>query len=113
MEDRFRLELLELLEPDQMLVVWGDGHESLYSYRALRLSCSCARCVDEWSGRPLLDPATIADSIRVRSWEATGRYGINLRFTDGHGSGIYTTKALRALCSCGACGSAAAERQSE
>lgn len=103
MEDRFRVELLELLEPDQLLVVWGDGHDSLYPYRTLRLSCSCARCVDEWSGKALLDPATIPGSIQVRSWEATGRYGVNFKFSDGHGSGIYTTRALRALCPCSTC----------
>lgn len=102
-EDQSRLELLELLEPDQVLMVWGDGHESLYPYRLLRENCTCARCVDEWSGKPLLDRSTIANDIRISRWEATGRYGLNLHFSDGHSSGIYTLRTLRAKCPCSDC----------
>ncbi len=104
---RFRLEALELLEPDQLLIVWGDGHESLYPYSLLRRACACARCLDEWTGRPLLDPAGVARDIRVVQWSPTGRYGVNLRFSDGHATGIYTLTRLRELCPCPVCSAAA------
>lgn len=96
-------DLVELLEPDQVLVVWADGHESLYPHRWLRERCQCARCVDEWNGQPLLNPAALPIDLRVRRWEATGRYGLNLHFTDGHTSGIYTFERLRDLCPCPEC----------
>ncbi len=94
---------LELLEPDQLLVVWRDGHESLFPYRFLRLKCSCARCIDEFTGKPLLAAERVPEDIRVRRWEATGRYGINLFFSDGHATGIYTLRNLRRLCPCPEC----------
>ena len=93
-------EVLELLEPDQMLIVWDDGHESLYPYIDLRRACSCARCVDEFSGAPILDPASVPADIRVVSWSPTGRYGVNLVFSDGHSTGIYTLARLRKMCGC-------------
>ena len=102
-EDRFRVELLELLEPDTMLVVWSDGHESLYPYVLLRARCTCARCVDEWTGEEILAVDRIPADIRVDRWEATGRYGINLFFSDGHTTGIYTLKRLREFCPCQEC----------
>ena len=92
------LEELELLDPDQLLIVWGDGKECLLSYFQLRLHCSCARCVDEWSGKPLLDSAKIPVDITVKQWSRTGRYGIGLVFSDGHSTGIYTLRRLRELC---------------
>lgn len=92
---RYHVDLIELLEPDQLLIVWGDGHESLFPYRDLRLRCACARCVDEWTKAPLLDPSAVTTDIKVTGWEATGRYGVNLHFSDGHQTGIYLLRALR------------------
>ena len=56
---RIRADEVELLKPATLLIVWGDGHESLYSDRSLRESCECAACIDEWSREPILDPATL------------------------------------------------------
>ncbi len=99
MEKDRRVEMvqLELLEPGHLLIEWGDGCECLYSYRELRLFCACARCVDEWSGKPILKPMEVADDIRVTGWSRTGHYGIGLTFSDGHSTGIYTLKRLREL----------------
>ena len=102
-DSQYRLHDLELLEPDQLLVVWEDGHESLFPYHLLRARCDCAACVHEWTQEALIDPRKIADDIRVIDWEQTGHYGVNLRFSDGHRSGIYTLKKLRSLCPCSEC----------
>ena len=101
--DAFRLDLVELLQPDKLLLVWGDGHESLYPFRLLRAKCTCASCVDEWTGEKLLADDRIADGIRVDRWDATGRYGLHLYFSDGHSTGIYTLKNLRGMCPCPEC----------
>ena len=94
----YSVQVLELLEPDQMLIVWKDGRECLYTYQQLRLQCTCAGCVDEWSGKPLLDPTEISEDVRVTSWNPTGHYGIGLSFSDGHATGIYTFRHLREIC---------------
>ncbi len=87
----------------ELAITWADGRESVYPVRALRLSCGCARCVDEWTGDALLDPSRVPDDLRVTGWRPTGRYGVSLTFSDGHNTGIYTLKHLRELCPCPEC----------
>ncbi|HEY4321655.1 MAG TPA: DUF971 domain-containing protein [Gemmatimonadales bacterium] len=82
--------------PDGILLDWdGAGDEVLMPARALRLACPCAACVDEMSGRALLDPADIPDGIAAVALELVGAYGLRIRWSDGHGTGIYTFAWLR------------------
>ena len=90
-------------------VLWTPvGHEALYPARDLRLACRCAACVEEMSGRPLLDPATIAADIRPLSVALVGGYGLRIRWSDGHDTGIYTFEQLRGACPCDECSTAEA-----
>ncbi len=79
------------------------GHVGVFSTRQLRLACRCAGCVDEMSGRPLLDPATVQDDVRADVIELVGAYGIRFRWSDGHSAGIYTFESLRSACPCERC----------
>lgn len=85
-------------------IAWAaEGHEALYPARELRLACRCAACVEEMSGRPLLDPATVPADVRPESVALVGAYGLRIRWSDGHDTGIYTFEQLRAACPCDAC----------
>ena len=82
---------------DGVLVEWSQGGEqTFYPARALRLACPCAACVEEMSGRPLLDPAVVPEDIRPVSLALVGAYGLRIVWSDGHGTGIYTFERLRA-----------------
>lgn len=70
---------------------------ALYPARMLRLACPCAACVDEMSGRPLLDPARVPPDVQPLAVELVGGYGIRVRWSDGHSTGIYTFELLRAI----------------
>ncbi len=94
---------IELLDPDQFLIVWEDGHESLYAHQYLRGQCHCASCKDERTGKILLDVSKISSTIRVLRWQPIGNYGIQPFFSDGHSTGIYTFKMLRQSCPCPEC----------
>jgi DUF971 family protein len=85
-------------------IVWADGHASDLDVVTLRRKCPCAACIDEWSGRPRLDPASVTESVRPRSVRSVGLYALSIAFDDGHDSGIYPFELLRGLCPCGACG---------
>ncbi|MEZ0334259.1 MAG: DUF971 domain-containing protein [Gemmatimonadales bacterium] len=85
---------------DGLAVEWEQGGpETFYPARALRLACPCAGCVEEMSGRRLLDPATIPPDVRPLSLSLVGAYGLKITWSDGHGTGIYTFTHLRALTS--------------
>jgi ATP-binding protein involved in chromosome partitioning len=84
-------------------VLWRDGHESIYEARALRLACRCANCVEEMSGRPLLDPDAVPADVHPLKLDLLGHYAIQIAWSDGHSTGIYTFEHLRELCDCAAC----------
>ena len=89
---------------DGLLVEWdAEGHEYLYSARSLRLACGCAACVEEMSGRPLLDPGSVPADVRPLSIALVGTYGLRVTWSDGHGTGIYTFERLRTACGCARC----------
>jgi ATP-binding protein involved in chromosome partitioning len=86
---------------------WSDDHETVYRARDLRLACRCAGCIDETSGRPTLNPATVAETVRAKGIEMVGQYAISIEWSDGHTTGIYNFRDLRGNCPCDVC---AAER---
>jgi len=89
---------------DGLLIEWDDaGHRALYGSRALRLACPCAACVDEMSGRALLDPARVPADVRPLSLALVGAYGLRVQWSDGHGTGIYTFERLLQSCTCDRC----------
>ena len=89
---------------DGLLIEWDEqGHSGFFPARPLRLSCPCAGCVEEMSGRPLLDPAWIPADIRPQSLQLVGAYGLRVNWSDGHGTGIYTFEQLLRMCPCPRC----------
>lgn len=89
---------------DGILIEWDEqGHEGFYPARSLRLACPCAGCVEEVSGRPLLDPDRVPADIRPLSLALVGAYGLRVHWSDGHATGIYTFEQLLRLCPCDRC----------
>lgn len=81
----------------QLRIRWKDGHVSEYPPRFLRLKCPCAGCVEEMSGRPLLDPDTVPDDVHPLGIRYVGRYALQFDWSDGHRTGIYPFDMLRKL----------------
>ena len=97
-----RLTSLELEDGD-VVVEWGDGHRSRYGAKYLRVNCGCAECVEEWSRRRILDPATVSADIAAEDYLMVGRYAVQFLWSDGHYTGIYPFDVLRKLCDCAEC----------
>lgn len=91
------------LGEESVTVDWNDDHRSIYDARYLRLNCGCAECVEEWSQRKLLDPATVSADLRAEDYLMVGRYAVQFLWSDAHFTGIYPFRALRELCPCGEC----------
>ena len=97
--------VIERLEDGRAIrIQWEEqGHVATYSARDLRLACGCASCVEEMSGRPILDPDAVRGDIRALGVRLVGQYAVHFSWSDGHGSGIYPYERLLALCPCDAC----------
>lgn len=76
-------------------IIWTDGKQHLYDVVELRRRCPCAACIDEWTRKPLLKASDVAETIRPKAITSVGRYALNIVFSDGHSSGIYSYKGLR------------------
>ena len=78
-------------------ITWADGHQQTNAPRDLRIACPCAKCRDEVTGERLLDPETVPLDIRLTKVWSVGNYAIGMAFSDGHDTGIYSFKMLRAM----------------
>jgi len=81
----------------ELVVSWPDGRVDRLGFRHLRLACRCAYCVDEMTGKRLLDPDTIPETLSVKELAPVGRYALKIGFSDGHDTGLYTWTHLREL----------------
>lgn len=76
---------------------WPDGTTDQLDPYHLRLSCPCAACIDEDTGRKILDPKMILLDVGIGDVQPVGNYALSLDFSDGHNTGIYKWEYLRQL----------------
>lgn len=76
---------------------WTDGLHVRLPFKLLREECQCARCVDENTGKRLLDPDTVPGTIQPDDLKFTGNYALKFYWSDGHDTGLYTWDHLRNL----------------
>ena len=83
-------------------IVWSDGHESELANGYLRDHCPCAVC-RERPERTL--PLAVGQGRELYPVQlgVVGRYAINIEWSDGHNTGIYSYETLRELCPCERC----------
>ncbi|MEM7309457.1 MAG: DUF971 domain-containing protein [Planctomycetota bacterium] len=82
-------------DPVRVSIDWADGHKTVYPARTLRQLCPCAGCIEEHTGRALLDPESVPTDIVTRDVALVGNYAISVLFSDGHSTGIYPFRMLR------------------
>ena len=94
---------IERLGDRGVRIAWDDGHESRYANTELRFRCACAMCVDELTGVRRLQPQQIPANIHPTALALVGNYAIQIDWSDGHTTGIYTFERLRFYCPCADC----------
>ena len=91
-----------------LIVIWDDGHESEYPFDGLRAVCPCVECKGGHAHMGL--PPNPADVRFATQTELTldnvapvGAYALQLTWSDGHSTGIYSWDYLRSACPCSIC----------
>jgi len=95
-------------------IAWADRHTSHFDFVYLREHCPCATCNDQRAKKESLaesSPAFASSPAlpmfksrpRAQSAQAVGQYAIQISFSDGHSTGIYSYDLLRSICPCTEC----------
>ncbi|MFZ0214195.1 MAG: DUF971 domain-containing protein [Candidatus Acidiferrales bacterium] len=93
-------------------ITWSDAHSSHYDFAYLREHCPCATCKEGHDKHSHVDTKTAPGSsalpmfkpkVTARSAAAVGNYAVQIEFTDGHATGIFSFDHLREICPCDAC----------
>jgi DUF971 family protein len=96
-------------------ITWTDGHVSHYDFAYLREECPCATCNEERERKQAFATAGPASSPvlpifkpkpHAQSAKTVGNYAIQISFSDGHATGIYSYDHLRSICPCADCAAA-------
>ena len=91
-------------------ITWSDGHTSHYEFAYLRDQCPCALCNDERAKGKKIGGTTGASplpmfkpKVTAKGASAMGNYAVQIQFSDGHSTGIYSFEHLREICPCSRC----------
>lgn len=84
----------------ELAIAWSDGLETYFDLEKLRRACPCAVC----GGEPdvmgnVMRPHNeySAKSFDLAGYDFVGGYGLQPKWADGHGTGIYSFEYLRRL----------------
>ncbi len=84
----------------ELALSWSDGVEQFLPLQKLRRACPCAVCNGEPDvlGRGDAPARNYkANSFELKGYDFVGGYGLNLKWADGHSTGIYSYSLLRSL----------------
>jgi DUF971 family protein len=95
-------------------IAWADGHYSHFDFAYLRDHCPCASCNDERAKKELLGESSpgfasspalpmFKPKPKAQAAHPVGQYAIQISFSDGHSTGIYSYEHLRSICPCAEC----------
>ncbi len=83
----------------ELELLWNEDSSHRLSYLLLRGECPCANCISEHTGERLLDITTIPEDIHPTEIKLIGNYALQIFWSDGHSTGMYTWEHLENLCS--------------
>jgi len=98
---------LNLKRDEKLEIRWSDARLCVYPIELLRTMCPCAQCRQVREGDAAqkkiktsltILPGNFADRIVATSANLVGNYALQIHWSDGHDSGIYTFDYLREIC---------------
>jgi DUF971 family protein len=84
----------------ELALAWNDGRESYLPLERFRRACPCAACGGEPDVMGNIQRPHVSygpQSFELRSFRFIGGYALQPTWNDGHDTGLYTFRQLRAL----------------
>ncbi|RPI66427.1 MAG: DUF971 domain-containing protein [Ignavibacteriales bacterium] len=92
---------IQILDKKELFIKWNDDTETFIDLKYLRDECPCASCKGETVLFKTLRPPSItvknSNMYEIIDIQLTGGYAIQIKWKDGHGTGIYTWDYLKTL----------------
>lgn len=90
---------LEITRANQwdVKVIWPDGVTHVLPAFDLRADCWCAMCINESTGQKTLRTESLPKDVHPLAIKPVGNYAIQIEWSDGHRTGLYTYQHLREL----------------
>jgi DUF971 family protein len=85
---------------NELALVWSDGVENYFPLEMLRRHCPCAACGGEPDVMGNIQRHHVSygpQSFELRNFRFIGGYALQPTWNDGHDSGLYSFRYLRAL----------------
>lgn len=85
---------------NELALLWEDGTESYIQASALRAASPSAETAGERDILGVLhggERGKDYSKTRILSWQFVGNYAIRFKFSDGHGTGLYSYELLKRL----------------
>jgi DUF971 family protein len=89
---------VEPFSPHELFMSWSDGSSFALSYPELRFHCPCASCIDEHTGKRVIQRENVNPDVRPTAVQPIGRYALQFNWSDGHLTGLYHYDRLLELC---------------
>ena len=89
---------LKVYKNKSLIIVWNDKKESNIDLKLLRSVCPCATCNSERESRNrTYIPLFLTNQLTIDAIEIVGNYAIQIKWKDGHSTGIYEFSFLMNL----------------
>lgn len=92
---------IKVKEKKFLEITWEDDSRSKISLKYLRDECPCATCKGETvllkTFRPPAKKMITPEMYMIENIETVGEYAIQIKWKDGHNTGIYTWDYLQIL----------------
>ena len=97
-DDRYEAVDLTVERTRGLSVTFADGHLAEIDLMRLRLSCPCAACRSlRERGEAPWPQHSHPDRLSINDAQLHGAWGLNVTWSDGHSTGIYSFELLRKL----------------
>lgn len=89
------IQKIEQIDNHRFSIEWNDKSIQTFRLSNVQRECPCARCMDEITGKRLVDPSSIREDVKAVSIRSVGRYGLKIHFTTGCSMGIFSFERLQ------------------